>query len=127
MCYIPQAVDDIWSVLKLLPSDILYSQDSISSRFTDGRSLEQTYRQLLYQEVTESDIEPIEVAKDKHGQWWVISGNRRLFLYKILHRFHLIHEITVRAKGDVLQQFVRDKFTTDTEGTSIRVRKHPEL
>lgn len=122
-----QAVDDIRSVLKLLPSDILYSQDSINSRFTDGTTLEQTYRQLLYQEVTESDIEPIEVVKDERGRWWVVSGNRRLFLYKILYRFHLIHEITVKVKADVLQQRNPEKFTTDTEGTSVRVRKHPEL
>jgi hypothetical protein len=108
-------------------SDILYSQDSIKCRFTDGTTLEGTFRRLLNEELRAKDIEPIDVVKDDGGRWWVLRGNRRLFLYKILEQFYLIHEIPVRVIDNVTQGSVRERFTTNTEGMSIRVRGRPQM
>jgi hypothetical protein len=116
--------------MQISPSDILYSQDSISYRFTDGKTLEETFRLLLNEKLAADDIEPIDVVKDDSGRWWALHGNRRLFLYKMLKRFGLIDLIPVRNNGDVSQQFVREKFSTKTEGMSIRVREdvnNPQL
>jgi hypothetical protein len=122
--------DYIDSLLRLRPSDILYSQDSIKRQFTDGKTLEFSFEQLLNDELTEEDIEPIEVVEDKDGLCWALNGHRRLFLYKMLERFHVVDTIPVKVldlRDNATRRLFQDRKTTDTNGTSIKVRKRPQM
>jgi hypothetical protein len=114
----------------MLPSEILYSQESIRCRFADGNTLEDTFRRLLNNELSEDDIELVEAVKDDSGRWWAVNGHRRLFLYKILERFNVIDAIPVKVL-DIDDAATRDLFdkrkTTRTNGKLIRVRDCTQL
>uniref|UniRef100_K1Q100 Uncharacterized protein n=1 Tax=Magallana gigas TaxID=29159 RepID=K1Q100_MAGGI len=65
------------------PSDIRFTHDSIESYFSDGYSIPETFRQILWGKITPEDLPLIEIMKYE-GQWFVIRGNRRLFLFQQL-------------------------------------------
>jgi hypothetical protein len=114
----------------MLPSQIFFSQDNIKSRFSDNKTLEDTFRKLLNDELTEDDIEPIEVVKDGSGLWWALHGHRRLFLYKILERIHHVDAIPVKVldfEDNKVRRLFEERKTTTTDGKSIRVRDRPLL
>lgn len=75
---------------RLRPSEITFSQDSISWSFADGHSLEQTYEDLLSGRCKVEDIEKIKITWQSHEKspgkacWWTYTGNRRLSLFQRL-------------------------------------------
>ena len=66
----------------LRPSDIRFTQDSIKQSFTDGTSLKNTFIALVKGHLTVDQIECIACVK-LNGHYWVIHGNRRLYLYQV--------------------------------------------
>lgn len=85
------------TVWLLKPSQIQYTQDSIGASFTDGTSLEDTFYQLVIGgQRSVEDIAWISVAYEEQ-RYWVIYGNRRLFLYKQLEKHGYIDKIRVHA------------------------------
>ena len=66
----------------LRPSDIRYTQDSIKQSFTDGTPLEETFTALARGQLTVDQIVCIACVK-LNGDYWVIHGNRRLYLYQV--------------------------------------------
>ena len=81
--------------LTLRPSGIRFTRENIESQFDDGRKLTDTFRDLLYGNITVKDIESIEVVNMNYA-WWALSGNRRLFLYRRLEELGVISEIEVK-------------------------------
>ena len=83
---------------RLAPSSIRFTQDSISEQFgrDSGETLEETFRQLVYGETSveaEPDLHLGVVCLD--GVYWVISGNRRLYLYRRLEQKGLMDTVPV--------------------------------
>ena len=76
----------------LRPSDIRFTQDSIKQSFTDGTPLKKTFTDLARGRITLDDIECIACVFN--GDYWVIHGNRRLYLYQVrynIYRNHTLH------------------------------------
>ncbi|CAK0873333.1 unnamed protein product [Prorocentrum cordatum] len=67
--------------MRLLVDNIWWSHDTITVRFTDGRLLVDTLRQLLDGELEVDELPPFDVWEHE-GQWHAITGNRRLWVLK---------------------------------------------
>lgn len=102
---------------EIAPSSIRYSQDSIKTVFRDGKRLEDTFRELLYDEVSVYSLRTLRIVM-KDGYWYVASGNRRLYLYKHLERAGKLKTVPVHKSSYMNPEL----FTTNNEGRSIRVR-----
>jgi len=79
---------------RLDPINIRFTQDSIGGQFTDGRKLEDTFKELLYGRLSVDEIESIEVI-NQDSSWWATMGNRRLYIYQKLRRLGIISSIPV--------------------------------
>ena len=86
---------------RLPPSEIRFMQNSILDRFggRDGKveTIEETFKELLYGETAVEDIRHISVV-ERGGVTWVISGNRRLYIYQKLEKYGRISTIPVNYK-----------------------------
>lgn len=115
-------------MLRLSPSSIFYSQDSISGRFCRGGPISITFEQLLYNEIGVDDIEPITVIW-RWNKWWTLTGNRRLYIYKKLEELGIATDIPVIV-GNLNNLHVchtfNVRFTTTNGGADIRIRRARE-
>ena len=76
------------------PSELSFSQDSISKTFKNGKCLTETLKDFLNGSINPDDIPPV-AAKLVKGKWIVCEGNRRLYLYKILEEAGFIDTVPV--------------------------------
>ncbi|XP_033761092.1 uncharacterized protein LOC117342905 [Pecten maximus] len=102
---------------QMRPSDIRFTHDSVSCRFSDGHTLEETFKDLLYDDVT---LPPL-VVMHYSGYWFVVRGNRRLYLLKKLEDIGKIQQVTVIKRAFQDHLFYK-QFTTKNMGISIRIR-----
>ena len=107
------------------PRNIRYTQDSIGSRFTDGRYLSDTFDQLLNRRISVDELEWIEVVEVR-SLYWALTGNRRLYLYRKLEDLGEIHKIPVHEMS-LSDYGVRRRFenrdTTTCDGLDIEMRQ----
>ena len=70
--------------MQLKPSEIRYSQDSISIDFSnsDNGSILDLFEKLITGELAVSSLPLVQVAH-YDGQWMAFEGNRRLFVFKV--------------------------------------------
>ena len=107
-------------ILELKPSDILYSQDSISKQFSCGiLYIGDTLDQLLLDSFYIQKIQKIHVV-ERNGTLFSMD-NRRLWVFKKAEEFGCFEKVAVIRT----RKFNRNKFTTKNGGTSIRVRGDP--
>ena len=66
----------------LKPSEIRFTQDSIADHFSDGTMLKDTFTDLVTDRQRADQIETLGCMIHE-DQYWVIYGNRRLFLFKV--------------------------------------------
>lgn len=100
------------------PSDIRYSQDSISCEFGAGKTIWNTLDKLEDGIMQVTDLPKIRVCK-KDGKWYT-ADNRRLWLFKNLESSGKLNNIAVIVGS--FDTDIGSKFTTENDGTSIRVR-----
>ncbi|MGC1491118.1 MAG: hypothetical protein WA798_07060, partial [Candidatus Acidiferrum sp.] len=96
-------------------TSVLFSQDSISSTFTDGRTLEESITGLGNGTILPADLPAIRLV-NRDGLLYTLD-NRRLYVFqqagqKIPFRMATPEEIEAEAW----------KFTTKTGGKTIRIR-----
>ena len=107
-------------MLHLKPSEIRYSQNSISNKF-DSNSLHsdvligETLDDLIEEKVRVDDIPVIEVMEEDDK--WVSADNRRLWVFKNLEKFGNCETIAVKVGS--IQPF---KNTSKTDGLSVKIR-----
>src|SRR6218665_1138556 len=110
---------------RMRPSDILYTQDSIGGRFTDGRYLSDVFEQLLNRRISVEELGVIEVVEERLLHW-ALSGNRRLYLYQKLQNLGQVSTIPVRELS-LSDYWVRQRFaerkTTTSGGFMIKMRQ----
>lgn len=111
--------------MRLSPSDIRFTQDSVGGRFSDGSYISKTLEQLLYGGITVDEIAPIEVVRHE-GLWWALTGNRRLYLYRKLEDLGVVTSVPV-VKMSLDAWHTRNAFnnrmTTDCDGLSCECRQ----
>lgn len=110
---------------RLRPGDIRFTQDSVGSRFTDGRFVSDTFHQLLDGRIRADDIPAIEAVVDG-GKWWAVTGNRRLYVFRLLETLGVVQTIPVDVMSmnsyDVRRRF-GDRKTTSCEGRTVEMRQ----
>ena len=74
--------EDNYIVIRLWPSEIFYSHDSMSMKFTDGTPVASTFKDLLFGDMAVSQLPKMQVHK-LGGCYYAISGNRRLRILKV--------------------------------------------
>jgi len=78
----------------------------------------------LYQKITVDDIEAIQVVQDDNGEYLALTGNRRLFVYKWLHRLGIVSTIPINIQSaEDNASRLRDRKTTKNGGRDIDVRQ----
>ncbi|XP_060572143.1 uncharacterized protein LOC132730274 isoform X2 [Ruditapes philippinarum] len=107
--------------MKLLPSEIRYSQDSISNTFDirsehSGIKIGKTLDDLCKDKY---DIPTISVAKV--GKRWYTADNRRLWVFRKLEELGQCRKIPVDEVDDIPSS----KMTTENRGRDIEVRGSP--
>ncbi|KAK3578611.1 hypothetical protein CHS0354_002183 [Potamilus streckersoni] len=112
-------------VKQMRPSQLRFTHDSISSRFKDGHTMEETFMQLLNGEISLKEVRSL-VAMEYQGYWFVVRGNRRLYIMKKLEDIGNISTISVLLQTFDQQVFVK-QFSTKNMGLSLKVRGDPFL
>ncbi|CAC5392928.1 unnamed protein product [Mytilus coruscus] len=116
-------------MLQLKPSEIFYSQDSISNRFglqppCSEKLIGKTLDELLSKSIAKSDIPNITVVM-RDGKFYT-ADNRRLWVFQKAEEARIVHEIDVkRGTNKNFRTKSGTKFTTSNGGISIRIRGDP--
>ncbi|KAK3590398.1 hypothetical protein CHS0354_028508 [Potamilus streckersoni] len=108
--------------MRFKPSEIRYSQDSISCTFTGrhwGKKIGKTLDNLVDGKISVDDIPRISVIF--RNEKWFTCDNRRLWVFK---HFELLGGSTHISATETTYLNI-SKLTTDNEGTAIRVRGSP--
>ncbi|KAL4219824.1 hypothetical protein ACF0H5_020236 [Mactra antiquata] len=118
-------------IIYLKPSEVRYTHDQVTAHFHDGRSMISTFIALLYGKVEirlgGNDVPPIEVMQTdeiENGRdgkiWYVVNGNRRLYVFRRLERCGALTTMQVIArKYDAIEM---DKhFLTRNHGRTISI------
>ena len=110
-------------VKKLAPSEIRYSQNSISNRFradTNGirQHIGETLDEIVRNPDTADRIPNISVF-NKDGKWFALD-NRRLWVFKKAEELGILSSIDVY----VTYEIDYSKFTTPCDGKYVRVRRN---
>lgn len=103
------------SSITLRPSEIRYSQDTISHKFSNGTPLTSTFARLISGKEKVTDLPALKCVS-RYGKWYSgPRGNRRLFLYKKLEEAGVITTINVlRYRNDAKD------FTITGSGLTVR-------
>lgn len=102
----------------IAPCDIRFTHDSISSVFSCGRYIYDTYDELKRGFKSHRDI-PTMMISYMDGEWYTYTGNRRLWVFQRLQRKGYLQEICVDTTDRVLPW---SRFTTRNNGVSVTVR-----
>lgn len=108
------------SVVYMYPSEIRFTHDSIQSNFRDGRSIPDTFRQILMKNIAVESLPLMEVMKYE-GEWFVVRGNRRLFLFQELEKRGYLKQVRVQTRNFNPDLFNK-QYTSPNRGTSVRIR-----
>lgn len=102
------------------PSQLRYTHDSVSNTFRDGNAMETTFLSLLNGILDIDDLQCL-VAMSYNQKWFVVRGNRRLYVYKKLEDIGKCSTVTVDKQR--FEEILFDRqFTTKNMGLTIRVR-----
>lgn len=102
--------------VKLRPSDIRYSQSSISNVFSDGTNIGDLLDDIYYGRCFASALPHIEVSLIKKE--WVSADNRRLWVFKQLEILGSVNLIIVKH----VKKIYSGKLTSDNAGATIEIR-----
>jgi len=122
---------ELSDILCVVPTEIHYSQSSISGHFASLNKktkmrlgLNVTLEQLLNGDIAPSAIKLIEVVWFE-GAWWCLAGHRRLYLFMILKELGVIHTVYVRVR-DLSNPRIQREFsarkTTKNNGETMYCR-----
>ncbi|VDI59739.1 Hypothetical predicted protein [Mytilus galloprovincialis] len=108
------------TITEMRPSELRFTQDSVSCNFQDGHSMDETLRMVLNGSIPISRIPPL-VVMNFEGSWYVVRGNRRLYLYQLLERNGKLQFVKVIQQNFDNNVF-KKQFTSKNNGRSIRLR-----
>lgn len=124
-------VSDDYNVEYLRPEKIRFSHDKISATFKDGnRTIQETYKECLEEITVVTKIPNIEVLRTQKGEYRVLEGNRRLFLFQALKKYCKWPEkipVNVRNNDFETNKRFEKKNTTRNDGEKVEIRDDPDL
>uniref|UniRef100_A0A0L8HA22 Uncharacterized protein n=1 Tax=Octopus bimaculoides TaxID=37653 RepID=A0A0L8HA22_OCTBM len=104
----------------LSPSEIRYTQDSISSCFQNGNDIEDLILDIINGQTRSDEIRTIRVFFND-GKYYS-EDNRRLYVFKAVQELSEPN-LTIKVKLTSYSDFQENKFTTRNGGFRIRVRR----
>ena len=109
----------------ICPSELRYTQNSIKHSFSNGVNLENSLWRLL-RNVNEvqsriENVPKMRVVEYETGVYYVVSGNRRLYLFQKMESAGIIKDVEVIAVPIDTTRFAR-QHTTACEGKYVKVR-----
>ena len=104
--------------MRLKPSEIFYSQDSISKKFNNGKTIYSTLDECRDNSFKVALIPNIRVCQ-KNERWYTLD-NRRLWVFKRLEEERRITDIEVDTVSSSL--LTAKKFSTKNGGVSVKIR-----
>ncbi|GAB1600145.1 uncharacterized protein LOC115211823, partial [Argonauta hians] len=104
--------------IELAPSQIRFTQDSISSKFQNGNNIYDLIDDIVYGVVTPSEIQRIRTFK-LHNKYYSVD-NRRLYVFREVEKH--IRNFRITAKLIHYNEQHESKLTTTNDGVSIVVR-----
>lgn len=105
---------------EMQPSRLKFTHDSISVTFQDGYTLDETLLAVLNGDIAVQRIPPLVVMQYQR-EWYVVRGNRRLYLYQLLENHGKLYRVPVLKKN--FDSFVFHKqYTSTNGGRSVRLR-----
>lgn len=108
--------------MNISPSEIRFTQESISNKFKDGEhTILSTFQDLYLGNLSADDLPLLHVVTDERNKTWVVKGNRRLFVYKKLQEYGKLNTVRVRVKPMVEELFEK-MHTTTCDGARVRIR-----
>ncbi|XP_063425772.1 uncharacterized protein LOC134709542 [Mytilus trossulus] len=108
------------TITEMRPSELRFTHDSVSCNFQDGHSMDETLRMVLDGSIPVSRIPPLVVMQYR-SSWYVVRGNRRLYLYQLLERNGKLQFVKVLQQNFDNSVF-KKQFTSKNNGRSIRLR-----
>ncbi|KAL4230012.1 hypothetical protein ACF0H5_010400 [Mactra antiquata] len=102
--------------MRLRPSEIFYSQDSICSSFSNSEGIGILVNKICNGSESIHSIPTISVAKV--GSKWYTTDNRRLWVFKTLEERGKCSYIDVKE----IPSIPDDKMTTKNGGVSVKIR-----
>ncbi|XP_052066907.1 uncharacterized protein LOC127706370 [Mytilus californianus] len=115
-----------WDIMKLRPSEIFFSQDSVSNKWGDQtpsrlKFIGDTLDELLTESISLKDIPTISTVI-KYGKLYT-ADNRRLWVFRKAEELGFLYEIEVnQGTQRNFKANKKTKFTTKNDGISIRIR-----
>lgn len=117
----------------LNPENLRFSKDQITDTFDNGVSLEHSYSEVLNGNLHIDSLPPLKVVRESFKyapfgfspNYWVVKGNRRLYLYRKLKTIGAISTVRVEI-GDEIPQ-LKANFTTRNGGQSVIVKTNSIL
>ena len=91
-----------------------------------GWTLFQTLMSLKNRTITPHGLPRIDVM-DRRGKYYVVNGNRRLYLYKLLEHYGIVQTVPVNVVPLDTRFFTSSKFTTKNDGAGVSIRHMPTL
>ncbi|XP_076814776.1 uncharacterized protein LOC143460959 [Clavelina lepadiformis] len=79
------------------PSDLLFTQTSISPNFSNGQNINNVVEQIRRNPQLAESFQPLEIAQDRYNHRWYCNDNRRLYMFRALERLHCITYVTTRV------------------------------
>jgi hypothetical protein len=111
-------------VNKLAPSEIRYSQDSISNTFRAGTNHTGQYIGETLDEIVSNpdtaDLIPNISVFNKDDKWFTLD-NRRLWVFKKAQQLNILSSIDVYVTFDIPVDYA--KFTTKCDGKRVDIRR----
>jgi hypothetical protein len=108
------------TVTEMKPSELRFTHDSVKGDFQDGHSMDETLKQVIDGTIPISRIPPL-VVMYYQGAWYVVRGNRRLYLYQKLESNGKLRYVKVLQKNFDEKLFNR-QYTSKNKGLSVRLR-----
>lgn len=111
------------NMVEMSPQSIRFSQLSVDSKFRNGKLLKDTLEEILENpELTIGAIPPIKVYRSSEGYHAATTGNRRLYLFKLLFEYGLIKSVQVIVTKKQKSKSTHESQETDcAQETILRV------
>jgi len=117
-CINDESIQKPGNLICLRPSQVHFSHDSISCRFSCGRRVRGTLDEIVCGQTCVREL-PVMLVTQQHGKWWAFTGNRRLWVFQQLESMGRVERIWVKVTSRCLK---RRQWTTTNGGTSAILR-----
>lgn len=116
--------DESVETLNLRPSVIRYSHDSIGCKFSNGLPLTSVFAHLISGSLEVADLPRVHVL-NINGHFWAVTGNRRLYLYRMLEEVGVVETISVtKSSVSPTSKAFKKQFTNGCGGMEISCRQN---